>query len=315
MTDRKAILVLSSQLGADDWARALVTAEPKLEVRVWPDVGDPGDIDVIIAWSPEPGRLLGFPNLKAVLSLGAGVDQILDLPDLAELADIPLSRTVDDGLSLGMTHYVLLHVLRYHRRMPELEAMQRGHEWRFLVADAAAETNVGIMGLGEMGGLAAGKLVGLGFQVRGWSRTPKDLPGVESFAGAEGLKAFLATTRILIVLLPLTAATRGIINAETLGQLPEGAFLIAAGRGGHLVEADVLAALDSGQLAHATLDVFNTEPLPTESPFWDHPRVTVTPHNASDSAPGEVVPKLLENVRRARSGRPLLNLVDRQRGY
>jgi glyoxylate/hydroxypyruvate reductase A len=171
------------------------------------------------------------------------------------------------------------------------------------------------MGLGEMGGLAAEKLVDLGFAVRGWSRTPKNLSGIDCFAGAQGLGPFLAGTRILVVLLPLTAATLGIVNAETLGHLPQGAYLIAAGRGGHLVEADVLTALDSGQLAHATLDVFNTEPLPADSPFWDHPRVTVTPHNASDSAPGEVVPKLLENIRRARTGEALLNQVDRQRGY
>ncbi|MDP6623580.1 MAG: glyoxylate/hydroxypyruvate reductase A [Alphaproteobacteria bacterium] len=315
MAEAKAVLVLSSQLGAEDWARGLRAADPTLEVRVWPEFGDPDDIDVIIAWSPEPGQLVGFSKLKAVLSLGAGVDQVLDLPDLAELSHVPVARTVDDGLSLGMTHYVLLHVLRYHRRMPELEAMQRGHDWRFLVADAAAETNVGIMGLGEMGGQAATKLVDLGFGVRGWSRSEKHLPGIDSFAGTESLASFLAGTRILVVLLPLTEVTRGIINAETLGQLPKGAYLIAAGRGGHLVEADVLAALDSGQLAHATLDVFNTEPLPTQSPFWDHPRVTVTPHNASDSAPGEVVPKLLENIRRARSGQPLLNQVDRRRGY
>ncbi len=315
MAGAKAVLVLSSQLGADDWARALCAADPELKVRVWPEVGDPGDIDVIIAWAPEPGQLLGFPNLKAILSLGAGVDQVLGLPDLAELAHVPLCRTVDDGLSLGMTHYVLLHVLRYHRRAPELEAMQRGHEWRFLVADAAAETSVGIMGLGEMGGLAAEKLVDLGFAVRGWSRSQKQLAGIDCFAGAQGLGPFLAGTRILVVLLPLTAQTRDIVNAETLGQLPQGAYLIAAGRGGHLVEADVLAALDEGQLAHATLDVFNSEPLPTESPFWDHPRVTVTPHNASDSAPGQVVPKLLENIHRTRAGQALLNQVDRRRGY
>ncbi len=307
-----ALLLCADHADPAEWIAALKSEMPELDVRVWPEAGDPEDIDFALVWEPEPGLLRRFPNLRAICSMGAGVDHVLRDPDLP---DVPLVRLVDRRLTAAMSEYVILHVLRFTRRMPEILANQRRRKWRYLPPPDTEGTPVGIMGLGELGADAGRKLAMLGFPVLGWSRTEKRLPGIESMHGAEALFPFLGRCRILVCLLPLTPATHGLIDARALAALPEGAFLINAGRGAHVVDEDLLAALDSGRLAGAVLDVFVEEPLPPDHPYWTHPKVTVTPHNASDTIAASAAPQIVDNVRRARAGRPLLNVVDRRRGY
>lgn len=295
------------------WRDALLALDPALDLRIWPDTGRLEEIEFVLAWLPEPGDLRRYPNLKAVFWLGAGVDGIL--ADEALPPDLPIVRLADRGLTVSMTEYVLLHVLRYHRRVPELEAQQRARQWRPLDYPLPWKRRVGIMGLGALGGDAAAKLVMLGFDTAGWSRSRKRLEGVACFAGQSELAPFLARSEILVCLLPLTPATAGILDARCFAALPRGAFLVNAARGGHLVAEDLLAALDSGQIAHATLDVFTPEPLPPEHPFWTHPRITVTPHTASLTHAETAAPVLIEGMRAIREGRPVANLVDRRRGY
>ncbi|HEX6979168.1 MAG TPA: glyoxylate/hydroxypyruvate reductase A [Alphaproteobacteria bacterium] len=307
-------LLFSSQ--ADDpaaWTRALKRNMPELEIRVWPEVGDVRDIDIALVWRYPRGDLRRYPNLKLIYSLGAGVDHLLNDPDLP--AGVPIARIVDPALTAGMSEYVLLAVLRYHRHLPEYERLQRERRWKKLPQPSTAERRVGILGMGELGRDAGTKLAALGFRVAGWSRRPKQIMGIESFAGEDALPAFLARTDILVCLLPLTPETRGLINAHRLAQLPRGAYVINAARGGHVVDADLIAALDSGHIAGATLDVFTPEPLPPTHPYWTHPKVTVTPHIASLTNPETASVQIAANIRRLLAGAPLEHLVDRTTGY
>jgi glyoxylate/hydroxypyruvate reductase A len=228
---------------------------------------------------------------------------------------VPVARLKDAMLTQGMAEWVLLNVLRFHRQDPEYRALQAARVWEELPPPETAKRRIGVLGLGEIGGASARLLAGLGFPVMGWSRGPKEVPGIECLHGASGLDAMLARTDILVCLLPLTPETRGVINARTLGLMPRGGWLINGGRGGHQVQEDVLAALESGQLAGAALDVFEPEPLPPEHPFWAHPRVWMTPHAASFTIPFSAAPQVVENIHRARDGRPLINLVDFSAGY
>ncbi len=248
-----------------------------------------------------------------IFSLGAGVDHLLSDPELP--AGVPIVRMTDAALTRGMTEYVTLHVLRHHRRQRALEANQRAGAWEHVVTPTAPARRVGIMGLGMLGRAAARALAALEFDLAGWSRTAHDIAGVACFHGPDGLGPFLARTEILVCLLPLTPETEGILTAALFAQLPKGASLINAARGGHQVEADILAALESGQLSEATLDVFETEPLPAGHPFWSHPRVTVTPHNASVTDPDSGARQVIENISRFRRGEPLPDLVDVKAGY
>lgn len=308
-----ALLFVSPFHDPKPWVDAIRARMPELEIRVWPDIGDPAGIDYALAWKPPAGLLAGLPNLKGVSSIGAGVEHLLNDPTLPAM--LPVARIVDGRLVGGMTEYVLLHVLRHHRKLDLLMANQRAGRWQWIPPADTLRTTVGVMGLGVLGGAAAVALADLGFRVIGWSTSAKDLRGVESFAGDQQRDAFLSLSQILVCLLPLTPATRGILNRDTLRRLPYGAYVINAGRGGQLVEEDLLGLLESGHLSGATLDVFQREPLPAGHPFWSHPRVTVTPHNAADSIPESIAPQIVENVRRARAGQPLINLVDRAKGY
>ena len=264
-------------------------------------------------WRPEPGFLASLPNLKLILSLGAGVDHLLGDPQLPR--HVPIVRLVDPHMTDAMSEYVVLQVLRLHRRDLDYRAQQETGVWRELDQQNAAERRVGILGLGELGQDAAKKLKALGFDVAGWSRSEKDLAGIASYAGAAGLAPLLGRSEILVCLLPLTTETEGILNASTLALLPRGAALVNAARGAHLVEEDLLAALASGQVSAAVLDVFREEPLPADHPFWHHPRVIVTPHVAAFTNPTTAAPIILDNIRRFEDGRPLLNRVDPARGY
>jgi glyoxylate/hydroxypyruvate reductase len=307
-----ALLFLSPDDPADLWRQELRSRIPGLDFRIWPEVGDPEEIEVALVWRPPPGELLRYPNLKAILSLAAGVDGLL--AD-AELPDVPVARMVDPSLRRTMIEYVLLAVLRHHRGFDRLERAQRAREWAYAFPPQAAERRVGVMGLGELGAAAARLLADHGFQVLGWSRSPKAIPGVTSYAGRGELHRFLHQTEILVCLLPLTVETKGILDAATFADLPHGAYVINVARGEHLVEADLIEALDSNHLAGATLDVFRDEPLPEKNPLWVHEKVLITPHLASYSWPATAADGIVENIRRALSGQPLAHQVDRARGY
>jgi len=309
-----AVLLSTKPAAMADWRDALLALDPGLEIRMFPDAGEPRDIEAAVVWtSHDMAELRRYPNLKLIVSMGAGVDHLLRPP--GPPPGIPVARLVDVRLTQGMTEWVLLNVLRFHRQDPEYRALQAARVWEELPAPDTAARRIGILGLGELGGAAARALIALGFPVMGWSRRPKSFEGVECFHGAEGLEKMLPRTDILVCLLPLTPETRGIINARTLALLPRGAFLLNAARGGHVVQPDLLAALDSGQVAGAALDVFEPEPLPPDHPFWGHPKVILTPHAASITIPRSAAPQVVENLRRVREGRPLINLVDFTAGY
>lgn len=308
-----ALLFISPQEVSGVWPEALARAMPAIEVRVWPDVGDRADIEYAVVWKPPADSLRALPNLRAIFSLGAGVDYLFTSSELPK--DVPLVRLVDPALTKGMAEYVLYHVVRYHRYMGEYETQQRQRVWRELPQVRPSDRTIGIMGLGVIGGDAAGKLALLGFSVAGWSRSAKRLPNIRSFFGRDQLEGFLKRSEILVCVLPLTPETEGILNKYTLAALPRGAYVISAGRGGHVIEKDLLAALDSGHIAGATLDVFHTEPLPVEHPFWTHPKVTVTPHIASITNPFTASMQVADNIRRLQQGEALIGVVDRQRRY
>ncbi len=286
---------------------------PELEVRVWPEAGDRGDIKYALIWTPIGDVLHTLPNLEVVFSLGAGVDHLLQQEGLRR--DVPIVRMVDPALTQGMSEYLLFHVLRYHRHMSEYVVQQRETRWQQLPQDVAHTQHIGIMGLGVMGADVAGKLAALDFTVAGWSRRPKSLPGVQCFHGEGQLRTFLRDTHILICLLPLTPQTKFIINQHTLAALPRGAWVINVARGAHVNEDDLLAALESGHIAGATLDVFADEPLPASHSFWGHPAVTVTPHIASLTNPRTAAAHIVANIHRHQHGEPLTNVVDWEKGY
>ena len=295
------------------WTAALGKRLPGAEFRVWPEVGDVRDIDVAVVWRYPAGDLARYPNLRLICSLGAGVDHIMADPGLP--AGVPIARIVDPDLTQGMCEYILLAALHYHRCFPQYAEMQRQRRWSKLPPPKTSARRVGVMGTGVIGGEAARWLARVGFSVAGWSRAPRTLGNIETFHGADGFPRFLARTDILVCVLPLTPDTRGIINARTLAQLPQGAFVINAARGGHVVADDLLAALDSGHIAGATLDVFEPEPLPADHRFWTHPKVTVTPHIAALTNPETAADQIAENIARVRAGRKLLNLIDPRAGY
>jgi glyoxylate/hydroxypyruvate reductase A len=307
-----ALMFLSPDDPAEAWRAELQARIPELEVRIWPEVGDPAEVELALVWRPPPGELARYPNLKAILSLGAGVDGLLADPTLPE---VPLARMVDPSLTRAMTEYVLLAVLRHHREFDRFERAQRAHEWAYAFPPQAAERRVGVMGLGELGAAAAQRLVTHGFQVAGWSRSPKAIDGVVSYAGHGELHAFLRRTDILVCLLPLTAETEGILDAATFAELPHGACVINVARGPHLVERDLLLALDSGHLGGATLDVFREEPLPPDNPLWGHAKVLVTPHVASYCVAASAADGVAADIRRVLAGQPPWHQVDRAKGY
>ena len=278
---------------------------------------DPAEIHYAAVWKPEPGELAAFPNLRVIFNLGAGVDALM--ADLS-LPKVPLVRVAVGDLTHRMTEYVTLHVLMHHRQELYLRACQREKRWQPKFQWPAGAVSVGIMGLGTLGANAAQALRHLGFRVAGWSRNPKQIDGIEGFHGKAQLDAFLQRTAILVCLLPLTPDTRHILNRGLFAQLdrtgPLGApVLINAGRGGLQNEADILECLDDGTLGAASLDVFATEPLPADSPFWTHPRVVLTPHNAADTDPNEISKYVARQIERFEAGARLENVVDPARGY
>lgn len=308
-----ALLFYSQFDDPADWGKHLHDAMPDLDFRVWPDVGNPADVVAALVWKAPQGELRKFPGLKLIINLGAGVDSIVKDRTLPE--GIPIVRIADPEMSRMMAQFVLAAVLRHHRDFVPFARAQKERRWHYLHPREAATCSVGVMGLGNLGAMAAAELVRQGFKVAGWARTPKTLEGVESFHGAAGFAPFLARSQILVVMLPLTPQTDGIIDAKALAQLPRGAKLINVGRGRLIDEEALIEAIRAGQIAEATLDVFRTEPLPSESPLWDFDQVLITPHLASVAIPRTAARQIAENLRRADAGEPLLNVVDPLRGY
>jgi glyoxylate/hydroxypyruvate reductase len=314
---RGAILLAVDGPQAAEYERILRGHFAGRDIRVWPDrIGDPADVAYGCVWRAPHGLLAQFPNLKVIFNLGAGADHTLADP---ALPDLPLARAANLNLSMRVTEYCVLHALMFHRRQRLYDAQQGERVWKGHEQPAASDVTVGVMGLGVIGAHAADTLSRVGFKVVGWSASPKTIPGIETFAGPQ-LDVFLGKTELLIVLLPSTPSTEGILNLSLLRKLKRdgaagGAFLINAGRGKLQVDADILAALDEGSLAGATLDVFPQEPLPAGSPLWTHPRVTVTPHNAGDISPEAIVSDIARQIGRFENGEPLEHLVERKRGY
>ena len=311
---RGRILLSLTGQDVDHWRRLLGRGYEVVTERSFPS--DPS-IDYAVVWKHEAGVLAGLPNLRLVVSTGAGVDHIFADEDLP---DVPILRVVAENLATHMAEYVVWRVMDHHRQGATYRAQQAGKVWREPPQPTAAAVTVGIMGLGRLGRVAAKALLALGFTVNGWTRTPRAVEGVTTFHGGDGLKAFLAATDILVVLLPYTPATEGIVDYDLLRGLRRdnalgGAVFINAGRGRLQKEKDILRALDDGTLKEASLDVFEEEPLPRTSPLWAHPRVFVTPHAAATSDPEHLAPLMLEQIARFERGEPLDNLVDRQAGY
>jgi glyoxylate/hydroxypyruvate reductase A len=294
------------------WGDIFAAEAPEIEFRLWPEVGDGANVRFLAAWEPPADLATRFPNLQLLLSTGAGVDQF-DFDALPP--GLPLVRMVDPGIVQGMVEYVTHAVLDLHRDMPAYRRAQQQRQWQPLQVRPASERRVGVFGLGSLGQAVLDKLVGFGFDCAGWSRSRRELPGVQCHAGAEELDGFLARTDILVCLLPLTDETRGFLNASPFAKLPAGASLVHVGRGPQLVAADLIRALDEGQLSEAVLDVTDPEPLPPDDALWSHARVRITPHIASMTQPQTAARVAIDNLRRFARGEPLVGLVDRTRGY
>lgn len=313
-----SLLLAMTGWHVEDWRARFEALLPEMPIVTLGEPFDRRSVHYVASWKHPPGSLAGLPNLAAIFSLGAGVDHLF-ADD--RLPDVAIARVVDPDLTTRMSEYVVLHCLMHLRQQRLYDRQQQKKCWDDdRHQPAARSVRVGIMGLGELGLDAARKLKMMGFDVAGWSRAPKSVDGFETFAGSDGMPAFLARTDILVSLLPLTPETRGIIDAKALAGLAQdgrlgGPVLINAGRGGLQVEADIVAALEAGTLKAATLDVFETEPLPADSPLWSHPDVVVTPHNAAMSEPEAVASLIAAQIRRLQAGQPLEHVVGPERGY
>ena len=312
------LLVALGSGDPDPWVKQFRALLPDRPIVKLGDSYDPASIEFAMTWYHPPGSLALYPHLKAVFSMGAGVDHLFRD---TELPDVAIARVVDPDLTNRMSEYVILHALSIMRQMRRYREQQNHLQW---IDDdwqpAASEVRVGVMGLGVLGSDAAQKLKHIGFKVAGWSRSPKSIDGIQCFSGDGGLSSFLARTDILVVLLPLTDETRGIINRKLLKELARDGrvaapSLINAGRGNLQIETELLECLDDGTLHEAVLDVFQTEPLPVTSPLWTHPRVTITPHNASVSDPVAIANAIAAQIKRVEKSEPLLNTVSRAKGY
>jgi glyoxylate/hydroxypyruvate reductase A len=308
---RAAVLFAAGSEDPNEWVPALAAALPGMPVYTVGDSFDPDEVEVAIVAGCAGEVLRGLPSLRLVQSLWMGVDGLL--AELGNLPpNVPIARMVDPGMTTEMPQAALAHVLYLHRAHDVYARQQRAREWRQRPQPAAARRAVGVLGLGELGARTARLLARHGFRVHGWSRTPKHIDGIDTHTD---LNAVLTASEILINLLPLTAETRGLLDARRLAVLPAGACLVNLARGAHVIEADLLAMLDHGHLRHAILDVFAEEPLPPTHPFWAHPAVTVLPHVAASSTPESCLPVAVENIRRLRAGEPLLHLIDHEHGY
>lgn len=303
----------------EPWRERFHTALPGAAVVLASEIDDPAAIDYACAWKQTEGAFAGLPNLKAIFSLGAGVDHLMK--DRRLPPGVPIVRVVDADLTTRMSEYVVMHCLMALRRTRTYARFQRERRWLDLRDQPqASDIRVGLLGMGVLGQDAARKLAIMGFRVAGWSRAGKAVDGVAMHHGEDGLATLASSSDILVALLPLTSDTRGLLNARLFARLPRaealrGPVVINVGRGGLQVESDILSALDDGTLGHAVLDVFEEEPLPTDSPLWVHPQVTVTPHNSAVSSPPAVAAYVAAQIRAHGEGRAFVNVVDPARGY
>lgn len=307
-----SILVLPTSPIVEAQLAALRRLAPHETIETDAAGADAAAVEVLFAYQLPPGVAERFPNLRFIAGAGAGVDELLAnaLP-----RTIALTRCTDPAQAIRMAQYVALAVLRWHRELPRLEDQQRERAWMRRTLEPESSWPVGLMGFGVLGRAVAAALRALGYPVRTWTRTPHPTPDVSAYVGASGLGPFLADTRVLVCLLPLTADTRGLLAAPLFARLPRGAYVINVARGALLDETDLVAALDAGHLAGAALDVYAREPLPPASPLWTHGRILATPHIAAIADPETAARHLLDNLARARRGEPLFDVVDRERGY
>lgn len=307
-----SILYKADPARGAEWKVHLAARRPDLPFYLWGESHDPSAIRTVAVWTPTADMFERYRNIELVISTGAGIDQF----DVAGLPDhIPLVRMLEPGIAAGMTEYAVMSVLALHRDLITYRQQQSAEIWKEVRLVPAALRRIGVLGLGQLGEMVCRRLSSFGFLVSGWSRSLRAIDGVTCFATDDNLRAFVQQSDILVCLLPLTIETRHIIDAELLSWLPDGAALVNAGRGGHVVTDDLLAALDSGRLSGAVLDVTEPEPLPPGHPLWHHPRVMLTPHIASMTDPAGAVDFVLETIDRHRQGLPLRGLVDRSRGY
>lgn len=308
-----ALLLTPPVLGDQiQWRESLLKLIPDLDIRLWPDVGNPDDILYILVGRFNLNDLPELPNLRAIMPMFAGLEHLLFHP---RCPSVPILRTgLPDG-DKSMTEYTILHVLRHHRQMPDYLDQQSRAEWKVLDQKQPHEQRVGFMGFGQMAESPGRILSKMGFDVAAWVINERENDEIKFYIGAKSLNTFLARSDILVCLLPITNKTRGIINSKTLQRLPKGASFINLGRGEHIVEADLIQSLDSGHLSNATLDATIQEPLPKNSPLWNHPKITIMPHVARRVRPENVGIQVAENIRRDRLGLPFLWEVDREAGY
>jgi len=294
---------------AEAWLAELRALAPELTFVAWPDLDEAAAIEAAVVWRPPAGMLQQLPNLRVICVMGAGVDYLFG-PGIEPPA-VPIVRLVDPVMTERMASYVLAAILYHQRQLGRYREQQAQGVWRQSTHKDTSEVRVGVMGLGAMGGASAALLAAVGYDVAGWTRRPRSLAGVRCYAGRARWRPFLARSDVLVCLLPLTPATRGILGRATFDALPDGAVVINVARGDHLVEADLIAALDAGRLAGAVLDVLPVEPLPADSPLWRHPKVLITPHVASLSNPATGAAQIVAALRAIRAGRTPANLVDR----
>lgn len=307
-----ALLYKSDPVRGQHWQALFAKHAPDIAWRAWPDIGNPEDVEYLAAWQVPDNLMQLLPNLKVLFALSAGVDQ-LDLSSLP--SGLPVVRLLDPGITQGMCEYASWAVLSLHRDMLRYRQQQISHDWQAHMLQPAANRRVGVMGLGTQAQRILATLGSMGFALSGWARSAHQITGVDCYAGDAQLPAFLSQCDILLCVLPLTEQTQGILNRHVFAQLPRGAALINMGRGRHLVEDDLLDALDSGQLSGAILDVLQEEPAPADHPFWDHPQIVLTPHIAAMTQPATAFGVLLENIRRHQRGERMIGEVDRNRGY
>lgn len=309
----RVLIAMNSDAGLARWLEAFRKALPQAEVSAWQADGPAIDADYAVVWHPPAELFTRERRLRAVFNLGAGVDGLLKVPTLPPA--LPVVRLEDAGMTVQMVEYVLHALWDAARSFAAYRAAQGERDWRVLPVTRRDQWPVGVLGMGKVGARVAEAVAGFEYPVAGWTRSGHAVPGVESFVGSAQLDAFLARTRVLVNVLPLTPDTRDSLNRDTFAKLMPGAHIINVGRGEHLVEEDLLEALASGQVAGATLDVFRTEPLPAEHPFWRHPAITITPHTAARTLRTESVAQIADKIRRHAAGEPVTGQVERNRGY
>jgi glyoxylate/hydroxypyruvate reductase len=310
---RKKVVIRVDPERRQWWKETMSKLLPELDVVLWDeDKFRKEDISYAIVWAPPRGALASLPNLECVLSVGAGVAHITEDPSYPR--KVPIIRTVGTALRQRMCEYVALHVLRIHRRLPEIEEAARAGEWKQFVEPVASNIVVGVMGVGNLGTAVGSTLRGLGYQVKGWSRRGRPVEGIKIYT-RDQLPAFLEGVHILVSILPGTADTENVIDSRTISLLPKGAWVINVGRGSQVNESDLIAGLNSGHLAGAVLDVFRREPLPSDHPFWKHPKILITSHTASAIEPSVGGTIIAENLRAFMRGEKVSDVVDIEQGY